>query len=258
MTDPVTENPTQGQTELPYRSVQFGKIYDRLEPNKPIDISAFGGIFVEIDESNLGLERVTLDNLKKAWEGAKNQWTQQCKELHIQLDPFEVFKYYHIQRKAFEILGKPTTQEGERRRKQIAQDDHVKLSQMKGIAMCSEYAILSTYIAQKIGEPVHLVIGTAAVDIGEDKPWREAHAFSWNDNLQAIYDGSLVQDGNEYPALMIPKKPTTLNTLERGLDVETQRIGTEFVRTYGLEAGGWGVRLPPATPISLQEAAEIT
>lgn len=127
--------------------------------------------------------------------------------------------------------------------------DRVKLSETKGHAMCSEYAILSTYIAQKLGEPAHLIIGAAA-EIDEDPKWREAHAYVWVDGINTIFDSVLTQCDKEYPALMKPTTPATLVTLEDGRDIEARRIGSNFSRFYGLEAGGFGVRMDHApTPV---------
>lgn len=239
------QNFNKNSSELAFRHVQFGKIYDRLEPNKPIDISVFGGVYLEIDDENLGLEKVTLDNLKETWETQKDIWIEQCKNLNTNINPFEIFKYYHIQRKAFSILGK-VIPESEGRRRDIYKKfgERAKLSELKGNAMCSEYAVLCGYIAQKIGEPIHLIIG-ASVDNGDESKWRGAHAFLWVDGLDVVFDGSMAQGDNEYPAIMQPTSPATLETMEDGFDVLTKRIGTEFLRVYGLGAGGFGIKLQP-------------
>ena len=128
-----------------------------------------------------------------------------------------------------------------RRKAQMEKDDKVKLSETKGNAMCSEYAILSAYIAQKIGEKVHLVVGSAVEASDKDK-WRESHAYVWVDGLNMAFDSVLAQQDNEFPTLMTPKAPATLSSLEEGQDIEATRIGSTFTRYYGLEAGGFGVR----------------
>jgi tetrahydromethanopterin S-methyltransferase subunit G len=107
--------------------------------------------------------------------------------------------------------------------------------------MCSEYAILAARIAQKIGEPIHLVIG--AVVGNDEQKWRDAHAFVWVEGVNAVFDSVQAQSDNEYPALMIPTSPATLKTLEDGFDVEAKRIGRDFTAHYGLEAGGFGITL---------------
>lgn len=243
--DDTVQEQTPVQAEAPYREVQYGKIYDHLEPNQAINIAAFGNIGIEIDEENLGLERISMENLQKGWERDKEGFEKHCKELGIELDPFEVYKYYQIQRKVFQVLGQPTQNAAARSRRFAEMGNKVKLSETKGNAMCSEYAILSTYIAQKIGEPAHLIIGSAAEDSDTDK-WREAHAYVWNDRTNSVFDSVLAQSDNEYPALMRPTTPSTLNTLENGHDVQARRIGSNFTRFYGLEAGGFGVKMDRA------------
>jgi hypothetical protein len=161
--------------EAPFRLIQNGKVYDDLKDGEAVNIAALGNIFVEIDEENLGLEKVSLENLQKGWEAQGENFTKGLKENGIETDPFTVYKWYHIQRKAFQTLGMPNANASERNRRFIEQNDSVKLSDTTGFAMCSEYAILSAYIAQKIGEPAHVVIGSAVT--GQDDQWREAHAF---------------------------------------------------------------------------------
>ena len=226
--------------EAPYRLIQNGKVYDELQDGQAVNIAALGNIFVEIDEENLGLERVTLENLQKGWETQAEQFTEGLKEHGIEADPFTVFKWYQIQRKVFQTLGEPNQNAGERNRRFIEQQDRVKLSETKGFAMCSEYAILSAYMAQKIGEPAHVIIGASVT--GQDDQWREAHAFVWLDGLNAVFDSVQAQSDKEYPALMIPKTPVGFDVLEAGMDIEATRIGTNFSAHYGLEAGGFGVR----------------
>ena len=226
----------------PFRDVQYGRIYDRLEPGQAINIAAFGNISIEIDDENLGLERISLENLQKGWERDKEAFIAHCNELGIEVDPFEVYKYYQIQRKVFQALGQPIQTAIARTKRFDEMGNRVKLSETKGFAMCSEYAILATYIAQKIGEPVHLVIGSAVETHDEDK-WREAHAYVWVDSLNAAFDCVLTSDDKEYPAIMKPVRPATLSTLEEGKDVEAQRIGSNFVRFYGMQAGGFGVEM---------------
>lgn len=238
-----TEQTTQEATrEAPYRDVQFGRIYDKLEPHQLVNIAVLGNILLEIDEENLGLERISMENLQKGWDREGETFTKGLVEKGIDLDPFTVYKYYQIQRKVFQVLGKPTNNAGARDRRFRALGDHIKLSETKDHAMCSEYAMLTTYIAQKIGEPAHLIVG-AAIGNDEDK-WREAHAYVWVDGLNAVFDTVQAQNDMEYPALMIPTTPaTTLQTLEGGLDIEGKRLGTNFTAHYGLEAGGFGVKL---------------
>jgi len=148
--------------EMPFRKVQFGRVYDKLTPNSVIDITVMGHAKLVIDEENLGLEKVSRVSLNKQWESQKDAWTKQCKELGIVIDPFEVFTYYLIQEKAFAILGLPDATKKTARDnmyKMHSEDgEPVKLSAMKGMAICSEYATLETYIAQKIGEPAHLIL----------------------------------------------------------------------------------------------------
>lgn len=50
--------------EAPYREVQYGSIYDHLESNQIINIAAFGNISIEIDKENLGLEKISMENLQ--------------------------------------------------------------------------------------------------------------------------------------------------------------------------------------------------
>lgn len=227
--------------ELPYRDVQFGRIYDRVEPNKLINIMAFGDINLEIDEENLGLERISMDNLLKGWEKEKEDFSRRCKENGIDLDPFTVYKYYQIQRKVFQVLGKPIENAGARNKRLNELGKNIPLSQAKGHAMCSEYAILASYIAQKIGEPAHLIIGTAVTPQDQEQ-WRDAHAYIWVDGINAMFDSVQAQSDNEYPALMFPTRDATLKTIEDGFDVEARKLGSSFTAHYGLEAGGFGVR----------------
>lgn len=65
--------------------------------------------------------------------------------------------------------------------------------------------------------------------------------------MNSIFDSVLAQSENEYPALMKPTTLATLATLEDGKDIEAIRIGSNFSRIYGLEAGGFGVRMDHAT-----------
>lgn len=247
-TEVPQNNPDEPLTSLsrkvdnPFRDVQYGRIYDRLEPHQAINIAAFGNISIEIDEENLGLERISLENLQKGWERDKEEFVTHCEELGIEIDPFEIYKYYQIQRKVFQVLGQPIQSAAARTRRFDELGNRVKLSETKGYAMCSEYAILATYIAQKIGEPVHLVIGSAVEASDKDK-WREAHAYVWVDSLNAPFDSVLASSDKEYPVIMKPVRPATLSTLEEGKDIEAQRIGSNFVRLYGIQAGGFGVEM---------------
>ncbi|HSX44308.1 MAG TPA: hypothetical protein VLE69_03365, partial [Candidatus Saccharimonadales bacterium] len=179
-------------------------------------------------------------NLEKGWGAQSETFTKGLKEHGIETDPFTVFKWYQIQRKVFQTLGTPNLNAGERNRRFVEQSDRVKLSETKSFAMCSEYAILSAYIAQKIGEPAKVVIGAAVT--GQDDQWREAHAFVWADGLNAVFDSVQAKGDDEYPALMIPKLPVGFGVLEAGMDIAGQRIGTNFTAHYGLEAGGFGVK----------------
>ncbi len=237
--------------EHPYRDVHYGRIYDTLIPNQPIDIAVLSKVTVEIDEENLGLERVNLDNLQKGWELDKELFTKHCEESGISLDPFTVYKYYQIQRKVFQILGKPIENKTLRDKRQLELSDKCKLSEMKGVAMCSEYAILAAYIAQKIGEPAHLIIGSVLTG---DNQWRESHAYIWIEGINAIFDSVQTQNPDEYPALMIPTSPTTLKTLEDGFDIEAKRIGTSITKIYGLEAGGFGAILSPGNDLPHEQS----
>ncbi len=240
MSEDTNEDPNGQSSEAPFRRAAFGKIYDHIDPGKKINIAAFGNISVEIDEENLDLDRVSMESLRQGWEKDAKNFTARCKAQGIEMDPSEVYKYYQIQRKAFQVLGKPAESVGQRRNAQVEHDDQVKLSQMKGNAMCSEYAVLSAYIAQKIGEKVHLVVGSAVESQDKDK-WREAHAYVWVDGLNAVFDGVLAQGETDLPAIMQPVSPATLGTLEAGKDIEARRIGSNFSRYYGLEAGGFGL-----------------
>src|SRR3990167_5530577 len=142
-TDPsLTAGNSTTLQEAPYRTIQLGKVYDELKDGYAVNIAAFGNIFVEIDEANLGLEKVTLENLEKGWEAQGESFTKNLKEHGIETDPFTVFKWYQIQRKVFQTLGEPNVNAGERNRRFIEQDHRVKLSETQGFAMCSEYAIL--------------------------------------------------------------------------------------------------------------------
>ncbi len=228
--------------EAPFRNVHFGRIYDHLEPNQLINIAAFVDLDIEIDEENLELERISMENLLKGWERDQERFVKHCAELGIDLDPFEVYKYYQIQRKVFQVLGKPIQNAAARSRRFSEMGDKIKLSQTKGYAMCSEYAILSTFIAQKIGEPVHLIIGSVVDEASVDN-WREPHAYVWSVRTNTIFDSSLAQNENEYPAIMRPTVPATLAALEAGYDLQAKRVGSKLTRIYGLEPGGFGVKL---------------
>lgn len=238
----VAETASSDSVEAPYRDVQYGRIYDKLELNQGINIAAFGNVILEIDEANLGLDRISIQSLQKGWERDKDWFTKHTKELGIDLDPFEVYKYYQIQRKVAQVLGQPTQNATARSNRLREMGDRVRLSDTKGHAMCSEYAILSAFIAQKIGEPAHLIVGSATESNDSDK-WREAHAYVWVDGLNIIFDSILAQSDKEYPALMRPTTPATLATLEEGKDIIARRVGSDLLRYYGLEAGGFGVRM---------------
>lgn len=230
-------------TEIPeasFRDVHYGRIYDHLEPGKRINIAALGNISITIDEENLDLGRVSIENLKKGWEVDSRWFTQRCEELGINEDPFEIYKYYQIQRKVVQVLGKPVESVGIRRKSQMENNDDMQLSQTKDKAMCSEYAILSTYIAQKIGEDARLVIGSV-VESSDKEQWREAHAYVWVGGLNLIFDSVIAQSDSEFPALMRPKSSSSISTLEEGKDIEAIRLGSTFARYYGLEAGGFGI-----------------
>ncbi|MEX0616738.1 MAG: hypothetical protein WD231_02930 [Candidatus Woykebacteria bacterium] len=225
-----------------YREVQFGKIYDNLEAGKKIDIAVLGNASIEIDEENLGLDNVSVENLDKGWERDKEWFVKRCTDLGIEIDPYEVYKYYQIQKKVFQVLGKPV--ESTLDRTNFTENEGaVKLSETKNRAMCSEYAILSTFLAQKIGEPAHLIIGSG-VEADDEKQWRESHAYVWVDGSNVAFDSVLAKAGDELPALMVSEEPTSLGTLEQGYDVKGKRIGSHFTRYYGLEASGFGVSTP--------------
>src|SRR3989344_7026237 len=117
-----------GFTEAPYRDVQYGRIYDKLKPNQGINIAALGNMAIEIDEENLGLERISIENLQKGWERDKDWFIKRTKELGIDLDPFEVYKYYQIQRKVFQVLGQPIQNATARSNRFREKGDRVKLS----------------------------------------------------------------------------------------------------------------------------------
>lgn len=239
--DPTTTPALNSEKRAAFRRAQFGMIYDKLEPHQDIDISAFGGIHLEIDEENLGLEKVSIENLREAWEGQHQSWEAQCRELGIKVDPFTVFKYFHIQRKAFRILGESIRNEGERANEFRKKNMRSKLSETKGLAMCSEYAILCTYIAQKLGDDVNLIIGSAIIDDAEEK-WRYAHAFCYDKSNDFIFDPVLAESDSEWPAIMVPTNEGILYDMESGYDIRATRIGTNFERIYGLEAGGFGAK----------------
>lgn len=243
----VDEQNSPNPVDAPFRDVQYGRIYDHLEPNQGINIAAFGNIVIEIDEDNLELEKISMENLQRGWERDREGFTKHCAELGIDIDPFEVYKYYQIQRKVFQVLGQPTQNTAARSKRFGEMGDRIKLSETRGNAMCSEYAILSTYIAQKIGEPAHLIVGATA-EANDEQKWREAHAYVWVDGLNTIFDSVLTQGDSEYPALMKPSAPATLATLEVGKDIEAKRIGSNFTRFYGMEAGGFGIRMDHGSP----------
>ncbi len=228
--------------ENPFRDIQYGRIYDRLYPNQTINIAAFGDISILIDEANLGLERVSLESLHKGWEKDKEIFSAHCVKLGIDIEPFEVYKYQRIQSKTLQVLGPSIQNVGLRNKRFHDMGDKVNLSETKGFAMCSEYAILSTFIAQKIGEPARLIIGSA-VETNDKLKWRESHAFGWIDGLNCVFDSVLASSDREYPAIMQPTISTALEVLESGKDIKAKRIGSNFYRFYGLEAGGFGIEM---------------
>lgn len=234
------ESSSQLENNADYRIANFGKIYDQIKSGQAVDIGIFGEVCLEIDEEKLGLEKVNLEYLQQAWEKQKESWTKQCQEADIKLDPFLVFKYYLIQRKAFQVLGKAIELEGPRRQRQIEHHNKVKLSEMRGLAMCSEYAALIAYMAQKIGEPAHLIIGMTPTG---DEQWREGHAYVYIDGENIILDGVMARSDNEFPCIMVPENGGTLVDMENGFDINATRIGTNFKRIYGLDAGGFGVTI---------------
>lgn len=241
------ETSNQGK-ETPSRSVQFGRIYDHLEPGGFVNIAALGDIRIHIDEENLGLERVSLESLQKGWERDQDWFSKYCMEQGINVDPFEAYKYYQIQHKVFQVLGMPQQNSYERDARFRELGDNVKLSDMKMNAMCSEFAILSAYLAQKIGEPVHLILGSA-VNPSDPAQWRESHMYVWVDRMNCIFDCVAARDGRDFPALMIPTAPASIAKLETGMDIEAKRVGSNFKRIYGLEAGGFGTTMDqPSLP----------
>lgn len=100
----IAGNSTDMSQEAPYRLIQDGKVYDELKDGQAVNIAALGNIFIQIDEENLGLERVTLENLEKCWETQGESFTKGLQERGIEADPFTVFKWYQIQRKVFQTL----------------------------------------------------------------------------------------------------------------------------------------------------------
>lgn len=103
----IHEKPVVIPAEATYREVQYGRIYNHLEANQAINIAALGNINIEIDEENLSLERISMENLQKGWERDREEFSKRSSELGIDLDPFEVYKYYQIQKKVFQVLGQP-------------------------------------------------------------------------------------------------------------------------------------------------------
>jgi hypothetical protein len=220
------------------KSIHYGYYYDKLEPHRPINIAAFGEISLVIDEENLGLEKVSLESLKSAYEQVKPKWEALVEKHKLTVDPFTLFGLYHIQRKVITVLG-PTTEEISKRKKLLIDlDSKVNLSQMKNLATCSELAALAAFIAQKIGWEARLVIGSAVV--GEEQ-WREAHAFVWLDNIPGILDLTAVEDKRELLPLYIPEQQAGWHDFEAGRDIKATRIGTNRSEFYGVEAGGFGV-----------------
>ncbi len=53
----------------------------------------------------------------------------------------------------------------------------------------------------------------------------------------------MAQSEGEYPALMLPIKPGTFETLADGKDIECKRIGADFTYVYGLEPSGFGMKI---------------
>ena len=238
MPDPIKDTPSRIITE-PTR-INGALVYDKLQSGQAINIAPLGKVEIILDEENLGLESVTLENLQRGWERDKDSFTQRLVLAGIRLDPFTAYKYYQIQRKTLQVLGKPIASAGMRGERALG--NNFRLSEAKGQALCSEYAILSTFIAQKIGEPARLVIGMTPIE-EEHNQWREPHAYIWLDNINAVYDPVLAENPDDLPALMLPSQGVTFDTLLHGQDVSCKQIGKDFSRNYGLEPFGFGVRL---------------
>jgi hypothetical protein len=238
--------------EAPHRFVLGSRVYDELQGGQSVNIAAFGNIYVEMDEENLGLERVTLGNLQKGWEAQGGEFTKGLHQSGIEVDPFTAYKWYQIQRKVVQTLGPPSQDIARQREQRNNHRVRFKLSEARGQAVCAEYATLSALIAQKIGEPAHLVIGSVVNEDDLDG-WRAAHAFVWLDGLNAVFDSVQAQTDNEYPAIMLPKTPVNFDALEAGKDIAGQRLGTDFTLHYGLQAGGFGIDSAHQNPPSLKE-----
>jgi hypothetical protein len=235
----------QETLETPYHEIHHGKVYDMLEADRKINIAAFGDIHITIDEQNLSLEKLTSERLTEVWEKNKETWKTYCKNANITLEPFEVYKYYCIQRKVLSVLGLVTNDITKRNNLLLSKNHNPTLSEMKGLSMCSEVSILACYIAQKLGEQARLVIGS--VILPDSDNWREAHAYVWLERLNTILDITAASSADELPALMIPTHAETFDALENGYDVECQRLGTSTKAIYGLEAGGFNYEIQPFT-----------
>ena len=211
--------------EIPFRAVQHGgKVYDKLVPGGSIDIGILGKVKQVLDVENLGLEKVTNESLNKQWESQKRAWTKQCEELGIDIDPFDVFTIFLVQEKAIKVLGHPeNTKQMERTIRMMNQskEGSVRLSDMKGVALCSEFALLETYMLQTLGVSAHLISGAF---VNPETQYRDPHMYTWiGGGVNAVLEGTLAREG-EYPALMKPIKPTTLHTLEAGHEIACKRV----------------------------------
>ena len=181
--------------------------------------------------------------MEEGWGRDKEWFTGWCEKVGTDIEPHDLYKVYLIQEKVLRVLG-TANEEAAGHMGQRKLGDNFRLSEAKSQALCSEQALLAAYLAEKVGEPYKLIVGTTTVDEGNSTPWRESHMFVWFDSLNAVLDITVARDPKEFPALMVPVEPgVTFDTMAAGFDIECQRVGTDSRHIYGLEAGGFGTRL---------------
>lgn len=224
--------------EMSFRKIGLGKIYDILVAGQSVEIGTISKVHLILDEENLGLEKVTRESLDKGWERNKKAWIQHCADLEIPIDPFMVYSLNRVETKAVDVLGSPKdTKPMERvlRMMSKSKDESIRLSDMKGAALCSEFALLEAYMLQKLGFSANLVAGAI---YNPDTQYNEGHMYTWvGSGINGILEGTLASK-DENPALMLPIVPATLESLETGQLITCKRMVRKGSRyTYSLNDG---------------------
>lgn len=116
------------------------------------------------------------------------------------------------------------------------------LSQCKGEAVCSEYALMAQHVLGKLGIKSSVVVG--AFSDNPENPLADRHTFVVLDDGKMVFDPTHSASGKECwpPQVFIPEKPLTLEKLQNMSTDEKEEFGhkmrctnllTKEVKVYG-------------------------